>query len=168
MATVITFAFSYWPIKRLIEQYGNVYSVILKDFAFEVPGRNAIRACLEIAVLIRLLDERHSFMGEKPSNFGVVHRMDGTEEPLTLRELTNKVIHGERRYWDQSKEDAPKLICIAPDDQQKKYGWVKAEVSIVNLALFCGGLPPELLVPHSIHSAVTEIIIDSSPAGLTT
>jgi hypothetical protein len=168
MTTVITFTFSYWPIKRLIKQHDMFYRRMFEDFAFEAPGRNAIRACLEIAVLIRLLDDRRGFLGDKPSCFGVVHRMDGTEEPLTLRELTNKIIHAETRYWDQSRENDPKLICIAPDDQQKQFGWVRAEVSIVNLALFCGGLAPELIIPHSPQSSLIDVIIDhSSHSGST-
>ena len=34
------------------------YPERLEDFSFEVPRRNATRACLEIAVLFRLIDDR--------------------------------------------------------------------------------------------------------------
>jgi hypothetical protein len=31
----------------------------VEDFTYAVPCRNAIRACLEIAVLIKLIDDQH-------------------------------------------------------------------------------------------------------------
>jgi hypothetical protein len=107
--------------------------------------------CCRQSAELRLLDDRRGFLGDKPSCFGVVHRMDGTEEPLTLRELTNKIIHAEKRYWDQSRENDPKLICIAPDDQQKQFGWVRAEVSIVNLAVDC---------PRGHHTSFPPLFFD--------
>jgi hypothetical protein len=152
MGIVMTFVFSYWPIKRLIKERSLGYPERLEEFAFTVPGRNALRACLEIAVLIRLIDDEWGIVNylkqvnqETLSCFGVVHRTDGTEEPLSLRELTNKIIHAERRSWDLSDEQAPKLVCIAADEQQRKHGWVKAEVDIINLSFFCDGVYPERL-----------------------
>ena len=46
MATVITFAFSHWPIRRLIDEKFEGYWKYLEDFAFGVPERNATRASL--------------------------------------------------------------------------------------------------------------------------
>ena len=149
MATVMTFAFSQAPIKRMIQEKFKGYAERLEDFSFEVPRRNATRACLEIAVLFRLIDDQHKIVDHLKqvnrdllSCFGVVYRTDENTEPLTLRELTNKIIHAADLWWDLSDELAPKLICMASDDQQKKYRWVRAEVDIVNLANFCDGFLP--------------------------
>ena len=57
MAIVITFVFSQAPIKRLIKEQFKGQSKRLQEFSFKVPRRNATRACLEIALLIRLLDD---------------------------------------------------------------------------------------------------------------
>ena len=150
MAIVITFVFSQAPIRRLIKERYMGYPKRLEDFSFEVPRRNATRACLEIAVLFRLIDDRWKIVNylrqvnqASLSCFGVVHRTDGTTELLTLRELTNKIIHAADLSWDLSDEQAPKLICTAPDDQKDKYKWIRAEVDIVNLAFFCDGFAAE-------------------------
>ena len=180
MATVMTFAFSQAPIKRMIQEKFKGYAERLEDFSFEVPRRNATRACLEIAVLFRLIDEQYkgpevhaaTWTGEfeelkiedrrQPiplgsrrlsdhlkqvnpdllSSFGEVARTDGTTELLTLRELTNKIIHAAELSWDLSDEQAPKLICTASDDQKDKFKWIRAEVDIVNLAFFSDGFLP--------------------------
>jgi hypothetical protein len=150
MATVMTFVFSQAPIRRLIKERFMGYPERLEDFSFEVPRRNATRACLEIAVLFRLIDDRWGIVNYlKQVNqatldcFGMVHRTDGTTKPLTLRQLTNKIIHAAELSWDLSDEQAPKLICTASDDQKDEYKWISAEVDIVNLAFFCDGFSPE-------------------------
>jgi len=135
MATVITFAFSHWPIRRLIDEKFKGYWEYLEDFAFGVPERNATRACLEIAVLLRLIEEPPAY---RKWSFGVIYGIDGTTKLLSLKELTNKIIHAEELSWDLSDEKAPKLLCIAPDAQKEKYKWTKAEVDIVTLAGHCG------------------------------
>lgn len=68
----------------------------------------------------------------------MIYRADGTTEPLSLKELTNKIIHAEQLSWDLSDEKAPKLLCIAPDAHKEKYKWAKAKVDIVTLAAHCG------------------------------
>ena len=68
----------------------------------------------------------------------MIYGTDGTTKPLSLKELTNKIIHAEELSWDLSDEKAPKLLCIAPDAQKEKYKWTKAEVDIVILAAHCG------------------------------
>jgi hypothetical protein len=57
MAIVITFVFSQAPIKRLIKERFKGHPKRLEEFSFKVPRRNATRACLEIALLIRLIDD---------------------------------------------------------------------------------------------------------------
>jgi hypothetical protein len=135
MATVITFAFSQKPIRRLIDEKFKGYWEYLEDFAFGVPERNATRACLEIAVLLRLIEEPPAY---RKWSFGVIYGTDGNTKPLSLKELTNKIIHADELSWDLSDEKAPKLLCIAPDAQKEKHKWTKAEVDIVTLAAHCG------------------------------
>jgi hypothetical protein len=163
MAIVMTFVFSQAPIKRLIEERFKplperlkgpytAYPERVEDFSCEVPRRNATRACLEIAVLMRLIDDQHKIETARhlikeaiPRCFGVLHRTDGTTELLSLREFAAKIIHAADLSWDLSDEKAPKLICIASGPEQKQYRWVRAEVDIVNLAFFCDRFVPELV-----------------------
>ena len=149
MVLVITFVFSQAPIRRVIEaRIKGCPELRLEEISFVVPRRNATRACLEIAVLIRLFDDRYNILltqlHQEPLHcFGVVHRTDETTEPLTLRDLTNKIIHAADLSWDLSDEEAPKLICTASGDQKNKFKWTRAEVDIVNLAFFCDRFVPE-------------------------
>jgi hypothetical protein len=147
MAIVVTFVYSQAPINRLLKERLMDFWQHVENFSHEVPRRNAIRACLEIAVLIRLIDDKHKiadFMKRhKLRHFGMVYRTDETTAPLSLRELTNKIIHAEELSWDLSDEGAPKLICTSSDDQKRRFKWTRAEVYIDHLAIFCGLLTPE-------------------------
>jgi hypothetical protein len=87
MATVVTFAFSHWPIRRLIDEKFKGYWEYLEDFAFGVPERNATRACLGIAVLLRLIEEPPAY---RKWRFGVIYGTDGTTKRLSLKELTKQ------------------------------------------------------------------------------
>jgi hypothetical protein len=142
MAIVVSFVYSQAPIKRLLKERLIDYWQLVENFSYEVPRRNAIRACLEIAVLIRLIDDKHKIADAlerlKIRNFGVVYRTDETTAPLSLRELTNKIIHAEELSWDLSDEGAPKLICTSSDDQKRRFKWTRAEVAIQHLIIFCG------------------------------
>jgi hypothetical protein len=149
MAIVVTFVYSQALINRLLKGQFMQFWQHVENFSYEVPRRNAIRACLEIAVLIRLMDdqakigdylERH-----KLRHFGVVYRTDETRAPLTIRELANKIIHSGELSWDLTEEVAPKLICTASDDQKSKFKWTRAEVYIDHLVIFCGLLTPEVV-----------------------
>jgi hypothetical protein len=149
MAIVVTFVYSQAPINRLLKERLKDFWQHVENFSDEVPRRNAIRACLEIAVLIRLIDDRHKIADAlkrlKIRNFGVVYRTDETTAPLSLRELTNKIIHAEELSWDLSDEGAPKLICTSSDDQKRRFKWTRAEVDIQHLIIFCGLPVPEQL-----------------------
>jgi hypothetical protein len=142
MAIVMTFVFSQAPMKRMINERFKGYWEYLEDFAFEVPRRNAIRACLEIALLIRLVDDTYKtppFM-KKRHLFGAIYSTDGKTKPLYLREFTNKIIHAKDLSWDLSDENAPKLWCTAPEEQRIRHKWERAEVNIISLAAYCGVL----------------------------
>src|SRR5262245_42773019 len=80
MATVITFVFSQWPIRRLMDEQFTGHWKYVEAFAFEVPERNATRACLEIAVLLRLIEEPPAY---QQWSFGVIYGTDGTIERLS-------------------------------------------------------------------------------------
>jgi hypothetical protein len=147
MAIVVTFVYSQEPINRLLKEPLRDFWQHVENFSYEVPRRNAIRACLEIAVLIRLIDDQHKIANfldrHKLRHFGVVYRTDETTTPLHIRELTNKIIHAKELSWDLSDERAPKLICTASDEQKSKFKWTRAEVYIEHLVAFCGLLTPE-------------------------
>ncbi|MGC1890914.1 MAG: hypothetical protein WA709_33380 [Stellaceae bacterium] len=143
----LPFVYSQAPINRQLRERFKEFWQHVEYFSYEVPCRNAIRACLEIAVLIRLIDDQHkiaNFLERKQlRHFGLVYRTDETTTELTIRDLLNKIIHAKELSWDLSDERAPKLICTASDDQKSKFKWIRAEVYIEHLMIFCGLLTPE-------------------------
>jgi len=104
-----------------------------------IGPEHAIRAFIELAAYLRLLDDSLNrqlsgvFARQK---FGRIAKKDGSEEPLFLRDLTNKIVHAKEWKWDTSAPNEPKLICLSNDPDR----WLAAEVDINAFAVFCGGL----------------------------
>jgi fumarate reductase flavoprotein subunit len=145
MATAMTFAFSQERIRQIIEEKFCGRWPYLEKFCFDLPERNATRACLEVALLIRSLDDQKKIAKDfatidqgKPRSFGVIHGTDDAQTPLLLRDLPNKIIHAGQLEWDFTEAGAPKLVCWSLKDHQDKNPWIKAEIDIVALAGFCG------------------------------
>jgi hypothetical protein len=80
--------------------------------------------------------ERSFVVKKIPRVLGRVMKLGGAEEPLYLRDLTNKIAHASSFDWDFSAAGNPKLVCQS--DQPER--WVRAEVRLVALADFCGRL----------------------------
>ena len=147
MAIVVTFVFSQQSLAELASRRFRGEWKYLWKFLYEIPATNAIRACLEIALLLRLIDDAEGiadYLKEMDEyherTFGCVHRADGTTDKLLMRDLTNKIIHALDLEWDLSSPSAPMLICLAPPEQQAKFGWKRAEINIISLMAFAAGL----------------------------
>jgi len=61
---------------------------------------------------------------------------DGSDKPLTFREVANKVIHSSRLEWELLKCQDPLLLCHTRDKEQ----WLRAEIDLVAFAAVCGQL----------------------------
>lgn len=110
---------------------------------FTISEQRAERAALELALFLRLLDDDENLSGFiKEHGFGAgadcgrLIRAGRADEPLSFRDVTNKIIHAARLEWDFSSIEDPKLICIGRERER----WLKAEVRLNALAAFCGGL----------------------------
>ncbi|MBB5409185.1 hypothetical protein HDG34_003126 [Paraburkholderia sp. HC6.4b] len=140
LSVIVTFAFSWHPLLLL---RGSRFHGEWKYFdraLFKVSEQCAERACLELATFIRLLDDdekiaEHLRQSDSDS-FGQVVKKDRPNEPLYLRDLTNKIIHAQHLKWDFSVPDDPKLVCISRDPER----WLRAEIQVVALVAFCGQL----------------------------
>jgi len=119
----------------------------LRKTVDEIGSERAIQAFIDLAVYLRLLDDRTDHSGflarvaqadarNKPLDFGRVVKDGQPDERLYLRDLTNKVVHATNWEWDFGDDDRPKLICISNEPDR----WTKAEIDILNFAAFCGGL----------------------------
>jgi hypothetical protein len=102
--------------------------------------QRAVKACIELAFFIRLLDDKEDISGyfkqTYERSFGHLIMNDKSDERLKLREVANKIIHASNFDWDFSTENSPVLVCHSKSTEK----WVRAEVNVVALAEFCGQL----------------------------
>jgi hypothetical protein len=110
---------------------------------FELPEARAVRALIELALYIRVVDDDEGQASSKLRanyEYGKVTKRDGSLIPLRYREVANKVIHAERYEWHVSPPNDPTVICYVGQDQAARgYDWVKAEIDLIALGALCGG-----------------------------
>jgi hypothetical protein len=140
LSVLVTFAFSREPLELLRSTRFRGEWKYLDKALFVVSEQRADRACVELATLIRLLDDDEDVSGYLKENanlrFGRVVKEGQLEEPLYLRDLTNKIIHAHRLEWDFSTAGDPRVVCVSRQPER----WLRAEIEIVALAGFCGQL----------------------------
>jgi len=120
----------------------------LRKALFEISTERAEKACLELALFLRLIDEEemisrsHAKRAHGP-DFGKLVMKDDSVKVLTLREVSNKIIHSVKFEWKFSAKPSPLLICHTRDDDKRiseKKKWIRAEVDLVAVAAACGQL----------------------------
>ena len=136
---VITYAFSKVTLEKWLDRKFHGEWKYLRRICFDVSEERVNRALLELAILLRLLDDKENiseyYKSSDQTPLGKVVQKDGTEEPLFFRDMTNKILHSSGFSWDFSDPDNPILKCHS--DEPK---WREAEVYMIQLAALCGGL----------------------------
>ena len=140
LSIVMNHCFSRKPLDALITgNFAGEWKYLHKAL-FSMSEQRAGKAALELALFLRLLDDRDDISGYMAQvsdwTFGRLLAKDKPAKTLRLRDVANKIIHAAELEWDLSKENNPMLICIS----QKKEKWLRAEVEVVALAVFCGVL----------------------------
>ena len=141
LSTVLTFAYSWAALQDMLDNRFVGEWKYLRKTVDGIGPENAIRAFIELAAYLRLLDDSEHLSGYLATegtekSFGRVRKNDGKEETLYLRDLTNKIVHAKDWKWDVSDRDRPKLICVSNDPDR----WLAAEIEIQAFAAFCGQL----------------------------
>jgi hypothetical protein len=136
----MTFAFSRQPLRTLIEGSFSGTWKNLEETVFSMAEQRAEKACLELAIFLRYLDDEEGLSvyveGRTNFHFGKLVLSGGTEEDLKLREVANKIIHAASFEWDFSNPQRPMLVCHSRQTEK----WVRARIDIVLLAAVCGNL----------------------------
>ena len=141
LSIVMTFAFSQEALAKYYgEHYHGRFKFLERAF-FDAPHQRAIRACIELAVMYRALDDIQNITARREEeSFGDLYNGDEPPKPLRLRDLVNKIIHAQRIEWDFSKDiKEPLIVCFAAANQAG-FGWTKAEIRVTGLAEACSGL----------------------------
>jgi hypothetical protein len=134
LSIIMTFCFSRVAIERLIESKFLGEWKYLRKGLFDVSEKWVEKACLELAMFLRLLDDEENMSGYlreigSKVNFGRVVLKEESDRELVLRDVVNKIIHASALQWDLTTDDKPILICISRDQEK----WQRAEIDIVSL-----------------------------------
>lgn len=140
LSIVMTFCYSRKPLEELVESQFRGEWKYLRKALFDISEQHAEKACLELALFLRLLDDEEGMSSylKKTSDptFGRLIRDNKSEKALSLRYVCNKIIHASRLQWDFQTGANPLLICQSQEPQK----WSRAEVDVVSLAALCGEL----------------------------
>jgi hypothetical protein len=140
MSILMTFAFSREPLRRLIENGFLGEWKNLQETVFYMSEQRAEKACLELAIFLRYLDDEEGLSKYVEArvnfSFGRLILRGGAAEQLKLRDVANKIIHAAALEWDFSDPGRPKLVSLSRETER----WERAEIDVVSLASVCGNL----------------------------
>ena len=131
---VATYAYSFKAFVLLRARYQGEWKY-LEKILFEYTELTADQALLELATLLRVLDDKEN-IGEWEKSRGVppygeVHSVRGIED-LFFRDMTNKIIHAVRFEWKLDRDD-PRVVLHAKDGDR----WIRADLNIERLLQHC-------------------------------
>lgn len=131
--TVLTYALSDHMLEGIIAQHFKRDPLpYLQKSRGQIATLKAERALLEMATQLRILDNELDLTSfEKTKSLGQLLMKDGQTEELSLREMTNKIIHSAEFRW-RFDPQAPKAVCYANDKEIEKYDWVTAEIDLIS------------------------------------
>jgi hypothetical protein len=136
VSILMTFAYSRAPLEALVEARFQGEWKHLRGALLDLPRIRANRASLELALLLRLLDDDEGLSANLiqigAMSFGRLVKPDGSETDLTLRDVCNKIIHASDLEWRITTD--PVLICTSREPQR----WIRAEIHLERLAALCG------------------------------
>jgi hypothetical protein len=134
-SVIMTYAFATPALMKWTERFQGEWKYLRKA-CFEIPQKRVNLALLELATRLRLLDQHDKFPEDWELCFGKVVKQDQTEEKLYFRDMTNKILHSSAIEWHFANQDDPIIICHS-DDRTR---WIKAEIWIRSLAVYCGSI----------------------------
>jgi hypothetical protein len=139
-SVLMTFAFSRPQLERLLSERFQGEWEALRDTLLGMPRARAERACLELALLLRYLDDEsdiNSFVTQRTNfDFGTLYYRDKDPSRLQLRDVSNKIIHARSLEWRFDDPSLPKLIAYGRDSER----WERAEIDVLYLVAVCGNL----------------------------
>lgn len=140
LSVVMTFCFSRLALEKLLSTKFHGEWKYLRKGVLEVSEQRAEKACLELAMFLRILDDAEDLSGHlkdsKFPGFGKLHFSDKPVADLKMRDVCNKIIHASSLRWSFESPEKPILICESRETER----WERAEVDVVTLAAYCGNL----------------------------
>src|SRR5205814_9182555 len=139
LSIVMSFAYSRKPLWDMVQAKFKGEWKYLNKALFEISAQQAEKACVELALFLRTLDDEEEISAyhkavKRVPECGKIVFMNDLTEVLTFREVTNKIIHAAALEWDLADDDYPTLICRGRDQER----WIRAEVDLLAFAAVCG------------------------------
>jgi len=138
----MTYAYSQIPLINAIDRKVTGNMRFLEKSLFEISSERAVKAVIELAMYLRMLDEDSKiteYFKETNNQIqcGTLYKKkDNSTEVIFFRDFTNKVIHAERIEWKFDTNIDPMFICYAYETSREN--WSRAEIDIFAVALMCG------------------------------
>jgi hypothetical protein len=94
-----------------------------------------------MATQLRILDDAEGLskyykeIGDQ-STLGEVIQSNSEQEPLYLRDMTNKIIHAAKFRWDLSAANGPTIICLPTVGDH----WKEARINVVSMMRKIGAI----------------------------
>ena len=140
LSIIVDFCFSRRAVDEVMASFQGEWKYLRKT-VYEISEARAEKAALELALFLRILDDREGISGylnQTQSNirYGRLIVEGGPEQNLKMRDVANKIIHASHLEWSFSNPKEPILICHG----QERERWIRAEIDIVEVAALCGQL----------------------------
>lgn len=140
ISILMAFAFSQPALQAMVTKTFQGQWKYLNETLFDFSAERAEKACIELALFLRMLDDEEDLSKSVKEaghrGFGTLLLPNQETKRLSLRDVSNKIIHANRLTWSFSTPDRPTLVCEA----QQKQEWTRAEIDIVAVAGVCGHL----------------------------
>jgi hypothetical protein len=139
LSILMCFAYSRKPLADLLTEKFSGEWKYLRKALLDVSEERAEKACLELALFLRMIDDEEEISEYLKKikivpNCGGLIMKTGSPQILTFREVTNKIIHSSRLEWNFANSH-PTLICHSSNEK-----WVQAKVDLAGFASVCGNL----------------------------
>lgn len=138
ISVLMNFCYARKPLEMLVDRQFTGEWKYLHKALFETSELAAEKACIELAVFMRLLDDEVRFSDylreSNPRTFGLLLLRDGSQSILGFRDVCNKIIHAQSFSWEFPPDEIPVLICRSRQPER----WVEARIHLVQLVATCG------------------------------
>lgn len=139
LSIILTYAYSQRPLGEMMDRRFAGEWKYLNKALFEQSASRAEKACFELALFLRMVDDDEGISDyhtatQNVPNCGKIVMKDKSERSLPFREVSNKIIHSSRLDWNFSAAPDPMLICHTREEEK----WLRAEIDIVAVAGVCG------------------------------
>jgi hypothetical protein len=128
LAVIATFAYAQAPLKAAIENHLSGQWRFLHKITSELPRAQANQAVMDFALYFRALDDEAnlSFIWKQRGmpEVGTLLLKQGGTEPLSPREMCNRIIHAKKIDWVFSKQ--PRIVCTGRDEER----WLRAIIEV--------------------------------------